>query len=235
MSRTVCHRISVTVAGTPAIALRFLATPEEAGLLGSRIRAQVDPAEVGVEITVEDDAATSAAGMVDALLASLPSADVSLGESVGRDQLVNVAGKLDFCVAMAGDVLAGEVRDQAPRLGEVLVRFQRVGAGADAGAQSDGLDTCRVVMTDPAADQDTDALVGLFTRALGDVLVTHGHATRLSVTQRRAADLVGSADDAVAALLRALHAAGLPMQAELIQAAFPEGEAAASDGDALAA
>ncbi len=228
MSRTVCHRISVTVAGTPAIALRFLATPEEAELLGSRIRAQADPAEVGVEIAVEDGAATSAAGMIDALLASLPSADVSLGESVGRDQLVNVAGKLDFCVAMAGDV-----RDQAPRLGEVLVRFQRV--GADAGARADGPDTCRVVMTDPAADQDTDALVGLFTRALGDVLVTHGHATRLSVTQRRAADLVGSADDAVVALLRALDAAGLPVQAELIQAAFPEGVAAASDGAALAA
>ncbi len=228
MSVPVCHRISLAVAETPAIAMRFMARPEEARLLEARIRSHMDPAAVGVEVAVDERQATSAAAMVRALLDSLPADDVSLKESVDRDQLGNVALKLDFCVAMARDVA-----DPAPRLGEVVVRFRRIVSGAAAG----GEETCRVTMTDPAADQDTDALVGLFTRALGSVLMTHGHAAHLSVAQQPVAAVVGSADEAVTGLLRALDAAGLASHADRLQAAFPEGAVlapggAAPDGDA---
>ena len=102
-------------------------------------------------------------------------------------------------------------------------------------APADGHETFCVAMTDPAADQDTDALVGLFTRALSAVLVTRDHATRLTVTQRPALASVGSADDAVARLLRELDAAGLATHADQVQAAFPDGAVAGPVEAALAA
>ena len=135
---------------------------------------------------------------------------------------------VDFCVAMARDV-----RDPAPRLGEVVVRFQRVVGGQEAPAG--GHEIFRVTMTDPAADQDTDALVELFTRALSCVLVTHRHGAGLSVAQRAAPEPAGSARDAVVRLLRELDAAGLAGYADQVQAAFPDGDVAAPAGTALAA
>ena len=228
MSIPVCHRIRFAADGAPAIAVRFMALPEEARLLESRIGGCLDPAVASLEVDADARQATSAASMVKVLLGSVPAEDVSLAESVDRSQLVNVALKLDFCVAMAKDV-----RDPAPRLGEVLVRFQRAGSGQEGSAGRQ--ETFCVTMTDPAADQDTDALVGLFTRALSAVLVTRGHASRLSVTQQPASEPVGSADAALAELWRALDAAGLASQADQLQAAFPDGMVAVPAGDALAA
>ena len=228
MSVPVCHRLSFAVAETPAIAMRFMALPEEARLLESRIREQVDPAMVSLDVAAEEGQATAAAVMVKAVLDSLPAGDVSLAESVDRDQLANVALKLDFCVTMARDV-----RDPPPRLGEVVVRFRR--GTADQGVPAGGHETFRVTMTDPAADQDTDALVGLFTRALSCVLVTHRHGTGLSVVQKAAPDPLGSARDALVLLLRELDAAGLASYADQVQAAFPDGAVAAPVGTALAA
>ena len=228
MSVPVCHRLSFAVAETPAIAMRFMALPEEARLLESRIRSQVDPALVRLDVAAEEGQAIAAAAMVKAVLDSLPAGDVSLAESVDRDQLANVALKLDFCVAMARDV-----RDPPPRLGEVVVGFQR--GAADQAVPAGGHETFRVTMTDPAADQDTDALVGLFTRALSCVLVTHKHAARLTVAQQAAPDPVGSARDALVRLLRELDAAGLAGYADQVQAAFPDGAVAVPAGTALAA
>ncbi len=225
MSVPAFFRMGFTVAEAPTIAMRFMARPEEVALIEARIRSHVDLARVRFEVAAEAREATSAAAMVGALVGSLPSADVSLAESVHRDQLANVALKLDFCVAMARDVGGA-----TPQVGEVLVRFQRVANGV-AGAE----ETHCVAMTDPAADQDTDALVGLFTRTLGDVLVTHNHAARLVVTQRAVPETVGAADEAVTRLLRGLDAAGLATYADQVQAAFPEGGVAVAVEGALAA
>ena len=90
-------------------------------------------------------------------------------------------------------------------------------------------------MTDPAADQDTDALVGLFTRALSCVLVTPKHGAGLTVAQKAAPEPVGSARDALVRLLRELDAAGLASYADQVQAAFPDGAVDAPAGTALAA
>lgn len=212
----------------PAIAVRFMALPDEARLLEGRLVSCLDPDAVSIQVDADESRATSAASMVEALLGSLPAEDVSLAESVDRSQLTNVALKLDFCVTMARDV-----RDPAPRIGEVLVRFERAGSGKEGAAGRQ--ERFCVTMTDPAADQDTDALVGLFTRALSAVLVTRGHASRLFVTQRPALEPVGSADAALAVLWRELDAAGLTTQADQLQAAFPDGTVAVPDGTALAA
>lgn len=222
MSVPAFFRMGFTVAEAPTIAMRFRALPEEAALIEARIRGHVDLAKVRFEVAAEAREATSAADMVGGLVGSLPSADVSLAESVHRDQLVNVALKLDFCTAMARDV-GGE----APQVGEVLVRFERVATGAE--------ELFCVAMTDVAADQDAAALVGLFTRTLGDVLVTHNHAAHLVVAQRVVPETVGGADEAVTRLLRGLDAAGLATYADQVQAAFPEGAVAVAAEGALAA
>ncbi len=228
MSIPVCHRIALTVTETPTIAVLFMALPEEARRIESRIKSQMNPAMVALDVAADERRATSATSMVKALFDSLPSNGVSLVESISRDQLMNIALKLDFCVAMARDV-----PKQALRLGEILVEFQRT--APNQVTQAGEGETFCITMTDPAAEQDTDAMVGLFTRVLADVLVTHEYATRLSVTQQPVSIPERSAYDALTRLVRELDAAGLPDYADQVQTAFPEEGNAAPVETSLAA
>ena len=82
MSVPVCHRLSFAVAETPAIAMRFMALPEEARLLESRIRSQVDPALVSLDVAAEEGQATAAAVMATFAMRRRGWARLSSGSSV---------------------------------------------------------------------------------------------------------------------------------------------------------